>query len=42
MQLPKPNNVTNDETIGYVEYYGVNMDRSILTQLHKQLNNSKH
>eukprot|EP01084_Bolivina_argentea_P235904 396814_1 len=28
-----PTNVVNNDTIGYVEYYGIDMDRSILTQL---------
>eukprot|EP01084_Bolivina_argentea_P207548 354087_1 len=28
-----PTNVVNNNTIGYVEYYGIDMDRSILTQL---------
>ena len=42
-QMLLQSNVINHETIGYVEYFGLNMDRSILTQLnHKQGNNLKH
>eukprot|EP01084_Bolivina_argentea_P300519 518213_1 len=28
-----PTNVVNNQTIGYVEYYGINMDRSIYARL---------
>ena len=32
-QMLMPTKVVNNQTIGYVEYYGMDMDRSILTQL---------
>eukprot|EP01084_Bolivina_argentea_P259618 438109_1 len=32
-QMLMPKNPVTNETIGYVEYYGINMDRSIITQL---------
>eukprot|EP01084_Bolivina_argentea_P300518 518211_1 len=33
-----PTNVVNNQTIGYVEYYGINMDRSIYGRLIDQKN----